>query len=227
MAAGKSKSDKAKPDKGAAGGTQAKGELLLAVLPNVPFDGWSIAALRAAARSLGMGEAEAIQLFPHTVALVEEFSHWADREMIARIESLDFEAMKVRERVAAAVRARLAVLEPHREAARRGLAVLALPQNAPLGLRLLYDTVDAIWYAAGDTATDFNFYTKRALLGGVYGATMLYWLDDRSAESVNTSAFLDRRLADVMSLPKVGERLREIADRLPNPLRFLRAAQRR
>ncbi|MBV8652016.1 MAG: COQ9 family protein, partial [Alphaproteobacteria bacterium] len=189
MAPEKSKADKAKTDKprtgkAAAGATPAKDELLLAVLPNVPFDGWSIAALRGAARSLGMSEAEAIELYPHTVALVEGFSHWADREMIARIEGLDFEAMKVRERVAAAVRARLAVLEPHREAARRGLAVLALPQNAPLGLRLLYDTVDAIWYAAGDTATDFNFYTKRALLAGVYGATMLYWLDDRSADSV-------------------------------------------
>ncbi len=207
--------------------TKTKDELLLAVLPNVPFDGWSIAALRGAARRLGMNEAEAIALFPHTAAMVEWFSRWADREMIARIEAADFEAMKIRERIAAAVRARLAVLEPHREAARRGLALLALPQNAPLGLRLVYDTVDAIWYAAGDTATDFNFYTKRALLAGVYGATMLYWLDDRSADSVNTSAFLDRRLADVMSLPKIGARLREIADRLPNPLRFLRAAQRR
>jgi ubiquinone biosynthesis protein COQ9 len=214
-------------DKMRMGETKAKDELLQAVLPNVPFDGWSIAALRGGARRLGINEAEASALFPHTVAMVEWFSRWADREMIARIEQADFAAMKVRERVAAAVRARLAVLEPHREAARRGLAVLALPQNAPVGLRLLYDTVDAIWYAAGDTATDFNFYTKRALLAGVYGATMLYWLDDRSVDSVNTGAFLDRRLAGVMSLPKVGARLREIADRLPNPLRFLRAAQRR
>jgi ubiquinone biosynthesis protein COQ9 len=207
--------------------TKAKDRLLLAVLPNVPFDGWSIAALRAAARGLGVSEAEAITLFPSNRTLVEWFSHWADREMLARITGAEFEALKVRERVAGAVRARLAVLEPHREAARRGLAVLALPQNAPLGMRLLYDTVDAIWYAAGDTATDFNFYTKRALLAGVYGATMLYWLDDRSPDSIDTHAFLDRRLADVMSLPKIGARLREVADRLPNPLRFLRAAQRR
>jgi ubiquinone biosynthesis protein COQ9 len=208
--------------------TKAKDRLLLAMLPNVPFDGWSVAALRAGARSLGVGEAEAIALFPRDgAALVEWFSRWADREMLSRIAGAEFDQLKVRERVAGAVRARLVVLEPHREAARRGLAVLAQPQNAPLALRLLYDTVDAIWYAAGDTATDFNFYSKRALLAGVYGATMLYWLDDRSPGSVDTQAFLDRRLADVMSLPKIGARLRQIADRLPNPLRFLRAAQRR
>jgi ubiquinone biosynthesis protein COQ9 len=208
--------------------TAAKDRLLLAVLPNVPFDGWSVAALRAGARSLGVDEAEARALFPRDgAALVAWFSHWADRAMLARIADDGFAQLKTGQRVAAAVRARLDILEPHREAARRGLAVLALPQNAALGLRLLYDTVDAIWYAAGDTATDFNFYSKRGLLAGVYGTTMLYWLDDRSPGAIDSQAFLDRRLADVMTLPKIGARLREVADRLPNPLRFLRAAQRR
>jgi ubiquinone biosynthesis protein COQ9 len=135
--------------------------------------------------------------------------------------------MKVRERIAAGVRARLAVLAPHREAARRALAVLAQPQNAALGLKLVYRTVDAIWYAAGDTATDYNFYTKRALLAAVYGATMLYWLEDRSPDGAETEAFLARRLGEAMALPKVAARLRAAADNLPNPLRFLRAAQRR
>jgi len=97
----------------------------------------------------------------------------------------------------------------------------------PLGLRLVYRTVDAIWYAAGDTATDFNFYTKRALLAAVHGATMLYWLEDRSPDGVDTDAFLERRLDDAMAVPKLAARLRAAADRLPNPFRFLRAAQRR
>jgi len=205
-----------------------KDRLLLATLANVPFDGWSITALRAGARSAGIAEAEAIALFPRGAAeLVEWFSAWADRAMLARLDSGEFSALKVRDRVAAGVRARLAVLGPHREAARGALAVLALPQNVPLGLKLVYHTVDAIWYAAGDTATDFNFYTKRALLAAVYGATMLYWLDDRSPDCVDTDAFLERRLADVMAVPKIAERLRAAADRLPNPFRFLRAAQRR
>jgi ubiquinone biosynthesis protein COQ9 len=206
----------------------AKDRLLLATLANVPFDGWSIAALRAGARAAGIAEAEAVALFPRgTAEMVEWFSAWADRAMLARLDTADFSALKVRDRVAAGVRARLAVLGPYREASRSALAVLALPQNVPLGLKLISHTVDAIWYAAGDTATDFNFYTKRALLAAVYGATMLYWLDDRSPESIDTDAFLERRLADAMALPKVAGRLRAAAARLPNPLRFLRAAQRR
>jgi ubiquinone biosynthesis protein COQ9 len=206
----------------------AKDRLLLATLANVPFDGWSIAALRAGARAAGIAEAEAVALFPRgTAEMVEWFSAWADRAMLARLESADFPALKVRDRVAAGVRARLAVLGPYREASRSALAVLALPQNVPLGLKLVYHTVDAIWYAAGDTATDFNFYTKRALLAAVYGATMLYWLDDRSPESVATDAFLERRLADALPVPNAPEPRRAALGRLPNPLRFLRAAQRR
>jgi ubiquinone biosynthesis protein COQ9 len=206
----------------------AKDRLLLAVLPDVPFDGWSVAALRAGARSLGISEAEAMALFPQDGAtLVAWFSRWADRAMLAGVEGIDLGALKVRERILALEHARLEALAPHREAARRGLAVMALPQNAGLALRLVYETVDAMWYAAGDTATDWNFYTKRALLAGVHGATMLYWLDDRSEGSADTHGFLERRLADVMRLPQIGAHLRAAADRLPNPFRFMRAAQRR
>ncbi|HZS83682.1 MAG TPA: COQ9 family protein [Stellaceae bacterium] len=206
----------------------AKDRLLLAVLPNVPFDGWSVTALRAGARSLGLSDCEAMALFPRAGAgLVAWFSRWADREMLRRVSGPEFELLKIRERIAAALCARLDALDPHREAARRALALLALPQHAVLGLRLLYDTVDAAWYAAGDTATDFNFYTKRGLLAAVYAATMLYWLDDRSPGSVDSRAFLDRRIADAMAIPRLTSRLREAFDRLPNPARLFRAAQRR
>ncbi len=208
--------------------TELKDRLLLAVLPNVAFDGWSVAALRDGARAAGIEEAQVLALFPHPGRdLVVWFSHWADREMLARVDMEAFAGMKVRERIAAAIGARLAALEPYREAARRTLSFLALPLNAPLALRLVYDTVDAAWYAAGDTATDFNFYTKRALLAAVHGATLLYWLEDRSEGSADSRAFLERRIADVMTVPKATARLREAMDRLPNPLRFLRAAQRR
>ena len=207
---------------------RAKDRLLLAILPNVPFDGWSLAAIRAGARSLAMSEAEAMALFPSAGAdLIAAFSRWADRAMLEEVAAKDMSALRVPERIAAAVRIRLHVLEAHREAVRRGLALLALPLNAALGLRLLYETVDAMWYAAGDTSTDYNFYTKRALLAGVVAASTLYWLDDRSPGGANTDAFLERRLADVAQLPKLGARLRELGDRLPNPFRFLRAAQRR
>jgi len=205
-----------------------KDALLLATLANVPFDGWSVASLRAGARAAGMDEARASALFPGGAAeMVEWFSDWADRAMLEDLASIDLAAMKVRERVAEGVRARLAALLPHREAARRALAMLAQPQNAPLGLKLIYRTVDAIWYAAGDRATDFNFYTKRGLLAAVYSATMLCWLEDRSPDGGVTEAFLARRLDEAMAIPKVLERLRKAAENLPNPLRFLHAAQRR
>ncbi|HXZ02478.1 MAG TPA: COQ9 family protein [Stellaceae bacterium] len=202
--------------------------LIEAVLPDVPFDGWSRGAIAAAARRLGWDEAALAALFPGGPRdVVAGFSRWADQRMLAALAGQDVEAMKPHERVAAAIRARLAVFEPHREAVRRALALLALPQHAPLGLRLLYDTVDAVWRAAGDTASDFSFYTKRGLLAGVYAATTLYWLEDRSPGSTETQAFLDRRLDHVMALPRLGARLRRRLDGLPNPFRLMRIARRR
>jgi ubiquinone biosynthesis protein COQ9 len=200
--------------------------LIEAMLPDVPFDGWHRAAT-AAARRLGWEEGDLAALFPRRERdIVAGFSHWADQRMLAALAGRNLPAMKVRERVAAACWARLSLLEPHREAVRRALSLLALPPYTGLGLRLLYDTVDAVWYAAGDTATDFNFYSKRGLLAAVYAATTLYWLDDRSPGSVDTEAFLDRRLADVMALPRLGTRLRQGLDRLPNPMRLVRATRR-
>jgi ubiquinone biosynthesis protein COQ9 len=202
--------------------------LIEAMLPDVPFDGWTRAALGAAAARIGIDEAELAALFPGGARdMVACFSRWADRRMLAALAGQELAAMKVRERVALAVRTRLSLLEPYREAVRRALSLLALPQNAALGLRLLYETVDAVWYAAGDTATDFNFYTKRGLLAGVVAATTLYWLDDRSEGGSESAAFLDRRLADVMALPRIGARLRQSAEWLPNPIRLMRVMRRR
>src|SRR4051794_38668947 len=178
--------------------------LLEAVLPGVPFDGWSMQALRVGARAMGLTEAQALDLFPRgAIDLVAWFSTWADREMLRRLADKPMEAMKVRDRIATAVETRQAVLDPHKEAVRRAFSLLALPQNAPLALQLLYRTVDCAWHAAGDTATDWNFYTKRCLLAGVYSATLLYWLDDRSPGSVETRGFLERRLKEVMAIPRV------------------------
>jgi ubiquinone biosynthesis protein COQ9 len=204
-----------------------KDSLVMAMLPDVAFDGWSLLTLHAAARRVGMPPGEAETLYPGGAAdMVAQFSDWADRRMLAAAAE-GLETMRRRNRIAKLIRARLELLEPHREAVRRGLSVLALPQNAVLGARLLYHTVYSAWYAAGDTATDWNFYTKRGLLAGVVAATMLYWLDDRSPESADTDAFLMRRLDDAMRIPKATARLREVADRLPNPFRFFQMARRR
>jgi ubiquinone biosynthesis protein COQ9 len=200
-----------------------RGALIEAMLPNVPFDGWSRPALRAAARHIGMPADEALALFPNGAAqLVTCFSRWADRHMLDRLETMTLEPLRIPERIALAITTRLEILAPWREAVRRALSVLAQPQHAPLGLRLLYATVDGIWYAAGDRATDFSFYTKRGTLAAVYAATLLYWLDDGSPDFDDTRAFLDRQLAGVASIGKARQRFEVALERLPNPLRLLR-----
>ncbi len=182
-----------------------RAELLQASLAHVAFDGWSRTALRAAAGDLGVDPVLAFNAFPGGEAeLIEAFSTWADHRMLDALAERDLAAMRVRERIAVAVRLRLELLDPYREAVRRGLAFLALPPNAAIGLRCLYRTVDAIWYAAGDRSTDYNFYSKRLLLAGVYSSTLLYWLDDASDGRKETWAFLERRIAEVL---KVGGRL--------------------
>jgi ubiquinone biosynthesis protein COQ9 len=197
--------------------------LIEAMLPDVAFDGWSRATLRTAARRRGMAPAEALALFPGGASeLVATFSHWADARMLDRLEALPVAAVPISERIAEAIATRLDILAPWREAVRRALSVLALPYRAPLAARLIYDTVDAIWYAAGDAATDFSFYSKRLSLAAIYAATVLYWLDDRSLGFADTRAFLDRRLAGAARFGRVRHDLDSLAARLPNPFRLLR-----
>src|SRR5579883_805901 len=173
-------------------------------LRHVPFDGWSEKALFAGAKDAGYEPAMALDVFPGGVTDALDYaSERADREMVAALDAnKDLGAMRVRERVALAIRTRLELSALHREAIQRALAVLALPHNLPLAARSLWRTVDAIWYAAGDTATDFNFYSKRGLLAGVYSATLVYWLNDHSPDCADTWSFLERRLDEVLRVPR-------------------------
>lgn len=203
--------------------------LVRAALSHVPFDGWSRASLDAGARGAGLASVDVHRAFPGgPIEAIEHYVTMADRAMLEDLERHDLQALRVRERVALAVRVRLERVAGEREAIRRALGQLALPAHAPLALKTLYRTVDAIWWAAGDNSTDYNFYTKRALLAAVYSATLLYWLDDRSEGSAASWAFLDRRLAEVMKIPQLVGRARAaaeaLAERLPNPLRFFRRA---
>jgi ubiquinone biosynthesis protein COQ9 len=201
--------------------------LLAALLPDVPFEGWTRHALLAAGRRLGLSAGEAAALFAGPADLVAEFSRWADREMLARLDHLDLAGLRTPERVAAAVMARFEALALYREAVRRGLRVLAQPMNAPLAARLLFETVDAVWYAVGDESVDFSFYTKRGILGGILAVTTLYWLEDRSANFIETRGFLDRRLAETGVLPRWREGLSSRLHILPNPFRFARTMRGR
>jgi ubiquinone biosynthesis protein COQ9 len=200
--------------------------LIEAILPDVPFDGWSMAALRNAARRCGVDESDAQALFPRGAPdLVGAFSRWADRRMLEKLDAARLDELSTTPRIRLAIHSRFGVLAPWREAVRGSLAVLALPPHAVLASRLLYETVDGMWYAAGDKATDFSFYTKRATLAGVYAAAVVYWLDDRSEGFRDTTAFVDRRLDDLKRVGEVRARLDEFLTRFPDPFRFFRAAR--
>lgn len=180
-----------------------------AVAAEAAFEGWTRTAVLAAARQLGLPAGEADRLFPGGALQILTFaSERADLRTVEDMEKEGVASLKIRDRIKAAVRIRLERHAGDREAARRALAALALPFNAGLALKLLYRTVDAMWYAAGDTSTDFNFYTKRATLAGVYSATLLYWLSDRSPGSEETWAFLERRIDDVMKIEKLKSQVR-------------------
>jgi ubiquinone biosynthesis protein COQ9 len=184
--------------------------ILDAALMHVPFDGWSDAAFRAAAADAGVPMAEARTLFPRgAVDMALAFHRRADREMADRLRTEDLSAMRFRDRVAHAVRLRLEIVEPHKEAVRRGVTLFALPLYAGDGARALWGTADAIWSALGDTSQDLNWYTKRATLSGVYSATVLYWLGDQSAGHLATWEFLDRRIDDVMRFETMKKQVRE------------------
>jgi ubiquinone biosynthesis protein COQ9 len=205
--------------------------LIQAILPDVPFDGWSQRALRAAARRADIPFEEARALFPRGAPdMVAAMSHWADRQMLQRLETALLQApgaepLGLSRRVVLAIHIRFEVVLPWREAVRRGLSVLALPQNAPLGLRLLYDSVDAIWEGVGDHPTDFSYYTKRASLAAILAAATLYWLDDRSPNFEDTDAFVERRLSDLYRLTGIRRRFTAASDVLPNPFRLFRASR--
>lgn len=202
---------------------KAREALMLAALAHVPFDGWTATALKAGASDANIPEADIARLFPGGVAeAIALFSAWADARMIEAMKAAELAAYRLHERVALGIRARLIALAPHREAARRAATFLALPPNAPLAARLLYRTIDAIWRTADDRSADFSYYTKRAILAGVYGATLLHWFDDKSENFAATWAFLDRRLADVGRLHAARARIGRIASRLPDPLGVLR-----
>ncbi len=196
--------------------------VLSEALPEIPQTGFSQETLAAAAEKAGISRRELHDAFPGGPAdLVETFSHWADRMMAGNVAANPEDA-HLRDRVAAAVRARIEVLNPHKEAARRAAAFLALPHNAPLAAKLMMRSVDAMWRAAGDRSSDFSWYTKRAILAGVYAATFAWWLSDSSEGNSATWTFLGHRIDDVMQLEKFRSSAVKAIENLPDPFGLLK-----
>jgi ubiquinone biosynthesis protein COQ9 len=188
-----------------------------AALAHIAFDGFTDKVLAAAAAEAGVDKKALARLFPGgPLDLVEALSDMFDDEMESRLAKAKLGTMKVRARIAKAVKTRIDILRPHKEAARRAAAFLTLPPHAARGATLLYRTVDAMWRAAGDTSTDFNFYTKRAILAGVYSATLMRWFNDTSEDESETDEFLARRIDDVMRFEKFKAQIRERTKHLPS-----------
>lgn len=195
--------DNPDPGRDADPDTALRAQLADAVAVEAAFSGWSAIAIASASRQLELPMGEAERLFPGgAVEILAWLSERADVRTAGILHAAGADTIKIRDRIKLAVRTRIEQTVGGKESVRRGLAMLGLPFNAGLALRLLYRTVDAIWYAAGDTSTDFNFYTKRATLAGVYSSTLLYWLNDRSDGDEATWSFLDRRIENVMKFEK-------------------------
>ncbi len=201
-------------------------ELRAALAPLLPahaaFDGWSDEAVAMAAGELGVPAERARLAFRGgQVEMIDAWFDAIDKAMLDAFPPERIAAMKMRERIRELILFRLEAIRPHREALRRAVAILAQPQNLPDGARLAWRAADRIWRLAGDTATDFNHYSKRAILVGVYGSTSLVFLDDESADLAGTRAFLSRRIDDVMRFEKFKASWRGTSERLPSLSRLL------
>jgi len=190
---------------------EARARLLSAALTHVPFDGWTDATFRAAVAEAGVAVGLARALFPRGgLDLALAYHRQGDTAMVDRLAATDLTQIRYRDRIATAIRFRLDAI-PDKEAVRRGATLFALPQNAAEGARAVWGTADAIWTALGDTSTDINWYTKRATLSGVYGATVLFWLGDDSPGHKATWDFLGRRIDGVMQFEKLKSAVKDNA----------------
>jgi len=181
----------------------AKDALIQAVLPEIPFGGWTMAALTQAAKTAGLDASMAERAFPGGVVdAVLHFVDLADRRMAEDAAKDGLEGLRLTGRIRWLIRHRLEAWTEHREAIRRAAVILALPGNAARAARSTWATADLMWYLAGDESVDFSYYTKRVSLSAVYSATLLHWMSDESEGAAETWTFLDRRLADLGHLPK-------------------------
>ena len=196
--------------------------LALKVGEHAAFDGWTQKAVDSAGAELGIDPAQARLAFPKDAPhMIEAWIEGVDAAMQAHFTPDLIAKARVTQRIRAMIWFRLETTGPAREAVRSALSILAMPQNVPLALRTGWRSADLMWRLAGDTATDYNHYSKRLILSGVYASTLLAWLDDQSESWTDTAAFLDRRLADVGRFEKWKADWRGSDLRRPSLARFL------
>ena len=186
------------------------------------FDGWSEAAVRDAAQVCGIDPAAA--LFAFSGGPMQMIEAWVASVDVAMAQALPAERignLKIRERIRTLVQFRLDAIAGQKEALRRAQAIMAMPQNAVRSVRLGWRSADAMWRLAGDTATDYNHYTKRMTLGSIYAATLAVYVNDTSEDHADTRAFLDRRIEGIMQFEKAKARLLRPREEMFSPVRLL------
>ena len=198
-------------------------QLLEAMLVHVPSDGWTWEALESGTKDLKLHLGESLRAFPGGICEVADyFAQWSDRRMLKEFEKIDLDSMRIRDRIHFCVKTRLLMNAKYKEAMRRLLSFLALPQNAGLVSKITWRTCSEIWYAAGDTSTDWNYYSKRGLLASVYSSTILYWMiddGDGKEDFPETWGFLERRIEDVLRTFGLPTRLKKRFSQLLLPIR--------
>jgi ubiquinone biosynthesis protein COQ9 len=186
------------------------------------FDGWSTSAVASAADALGVDrDIGALAIPGGATDMIDAWFGWIDEEMARRLPPESLAAMKIRTRIAALVETRLEIVANDKEALRRALAILAMPQNLAKGAQLGWRAADTMWRLAGDTATDYNHYTKRGLLSAIYAATLTVFLDDDSEGFADTRALLSRRIDNVMQFEKAKAGFLKRRERIPSLSRFI------
>ena len=201
---------------------ELRAELAVRLPEHAVFEGWSDAALAGAAADLGVPADRAALCFPGgAVDMIDAWFATIDARVTESLAARGVTTMKIRDRIRAALIARLDEASRHPDALRRALAILARPGNAVRASKLGWRAADAMWRAAGDTSVDFAWYTKRLTLGAVYACTLTAWMDDDSEDFAETRAFLDRRIDDVMRFEKFKARIKPEPERYFSPVRFL------
>jgi ubiquinone biosynthesis protein COQ9 len=186
------------------------------------FDGWNDKAVASAADEAGVdADLAQLALKGGPMALIEAWIGAVDAEMARRLPPEKLNAMKIRERITALIATRLEIAAPDKEGQRRALAIMAMPQNIPAATRIGWRSADRMWRLAGDTATDFNHYTKRMTLSAVYASTLAVFVNDESEGFADTRAFLDRRIDNVMQFEKVKAQAKARRENMPSLSRFI------
>lgn len=189
---------------------------------NAAFDGWSATAVESAAAQLEIDlDVAALAYKGGAMAMIDGWIESIDLELAHRQSPEQLQTMKIRERITALLATRLEIMNPDREALRRAMTIMAMPQNIVRATKIGWRSADRMWRLAGDTASDFNHYTKRATLSAVYGSTLSIFVNDESEDFAATRAFLDRRIDNVMQFEKVKAQARARREYVPSLSRFI------